>query len=400
MQIKTITGNSVPAALKRAKQLYGEEVILLESKEIDGQESGQIGKVVQITVSVAEKQKTVHPWSPPKIGRESKDAEKIHSTEPELQKGTPQNDFNKVITNILANKPKEMMQERKILDELAELRKEVLNLTKAKEEKQLSELPETFTLLESRLKDKGFDDDSAQNLIKRVYQFLEKSQLADEEEIIKGIKLELSREFRQFEFEPSEADKQQQVIMLVGSTGVGKTTTAMKLAAHPDIFGKKDVVIVSTDLYGPSEALKAFSKMSGTEIYEGKATDEIEGLLEKFKNKEVIIIDTPGQSPFAPNHLKKLEEYLDILNPTDIFMVHSMSTDLKDLFLSCAVYMLLKPTGIVFTKFDETTQPGKVFSVMNELELPAVSFSDGKRVFIDIEKANVDYLINKIFETA
>jgi flagellar biosynthesis GTPase FlhF len=174
----------------------------------------------------------------------------------------------------------------------------------------------------------------------------------------------------------------------------------MKLASHPDIYGKKDVVIVSTDLYGPSEALKAFSKMTGTTLHEGKQTDEIEGLLKKFKDKEVVILDTPGQSPFTPNHLSKLEEYIKVLKPTDIFLVLSMSTDLKDLFLASAVYLLMKPTGVVFTKFDETTQPGKVFSILEELELPAVSFSEGKRVFIDAEPANVDYLFNKLFEMA
>jgi len=390
MQVKTITGESLPAALKQAKDEFGDDVILLESKNVLQQDN----KFVQVTVSVPDGVKKIHPWSPPKIKAETPKAKSIESN---VNKN---NDFNKVITDILATKPQEMKQEKKILEELSELRKELNEFTKKSDENSLSTLPEVYTQIESRLTDKGIDESIAQNLIKRVYQFLENGHQADEKEVINGVKLELSRNFNKYEFNSENGKPKQKVVLLVGATGVGKSSAAMKLASHPEIYGKKDVVIVSTDLYGPSEALKAFAKTTGTTIYEGKQTDEIEGLLKKFKDKEVVILDTPGQSPFAPNHLSKLEEYIKVLKPTDIFLVLSMSTDLKDLFLASAVYLLMKPTGVVFTKFDETTQPGKVFSVLEELCLPAVSFSEGKRVFIDAEPANVDYLFNKLFEMA
>lgn len=388
MQVKTITGDSLPAALKQAKDVFGDDVILLESKSINQQGKKQ----VQVSVSVPDGVKKIRPWAPPKIQSEPV---KAKSSENIVKKT---NDFDKVITDILANKPQEMLQEKKILDEISELRKELNDFTKKSDDNALSTLPEVYNQVENLLKEKGLDETIAQSLIKRVYQFLENGHQADEQEVIDGIKLELSRNFNKYEFNSENGKAKQKVILLVGATGVGKSSIAMKLASHPEIYGKKDVAIVSTDLYGPSEALKAFAKMTGTTIYEGKQTDEIEGVLKRFKDKEVVILDTPGQSPFAPNHLSKLEEYIKVLKPTDIFLVLSMSTDLKDLFLASAVYLLMKPTGIVFTKFDETTQPGKVFSVLEELELPAVSFSEGKRVFIDAEPANVDYLFNKLFE--
>ena len=66
--------------------------------------------------------------------------------------------------------------------------------------------------------------------------------------------------------------------------------------------------------------------------------------------------------------------------------------------LLCANYLLLKPTGIAFTKFDETTQPGKVFSILDVISLPVACFGDGKRIFIDMEKGNPQYMYDKIFE--
>jgi len=395
MQVKTIKAPSLPEALKRAKELFGNEVILLESKKLNKAEMTNHNERIQVTVSVPDGNRTIHPWKPEKLKREE-----VEKNAPAGNDATKNNDFNKMITDILANKPQQLMEEKKILAELAELRKDLEQLTKSSQEQTLSAFPDAYQKVAGHLTDKGFNETIAQNLIKRVYQFLEKGPQADEKEIIAGVRSELAHSLQVYPLHRDEGDNQQKIILLLGASGVGKTSVAMKLAAHPDIYGKKDVIIISTDLYGPSEALKAFSRMTGTAIYEGKQTDEIEGVMQKFKDKEVIIFDTPGQSPFAPNYLAKLEEYIKIIKPTDIFLVLSMSSDLKDIFLACAVHLLLKPNGIIFTKFDETTQPGKVFNILAELEIPAVCFSEGKRVFMDFEPANVDYLFDKIFETA
>jgi len=76
----------------------------------------------------------------------------------------------------------------------------------------------------------------------------------------------------------------------------------------------------------------------------------------------------------------------------------SLNTDLKDLFLTSALYLLLKPSGVIFTKFDETSQPGKVFAILDELKLPVVACSEGKRIFIDIVPGQIEFLYKKIFE--
>ncbi len=77
-----------------------------------------------------------------------------------------------------------------------------------------------------------------------------------------------------------------------------------------------------------------------------------------------------------------------------------MNIDLKDMYLSSALYMLLKPAGIILTKFDETAQPGKVFSIAAELSLPIAAVADGKRIFIDMHLPNADYAVTKLFESS
>jgi flagellar biosynthesis protein FlhF len=400
MQLKSVIGESLPEALVKAKQMYGEDIILLETKEVKGK-TGR--KLVEVKISVDGDEQVIKAWTPPKISvpRELAPPGKNlprETAEPKARPGN--NDFSKAIAEILNRKTQESSQEKKILDEIASLRQELSQLSQAKEKQTDTLLPQFYMETRAHLQDKGVSERLSDSFVKRVYRLLASEKKVSDKDIIDGVKLEMNRMFQPFSFKNGAQAEGQQVILLLGSTGVGKSTTAMKLAAHPDLLGKKDVVIISTDQYGPTEALKAFSRMNGTQIHEARNGDEIKEAMQRFASKDVVIIDTPGQSPFQPNYLSKLEEYVKAFHPTDIFLVLSLNTDLKDLFMSCALYLLLKPSGVVFTKFDETSQPGKVFSILDELELPVVCYGEGKRIFIDVIPPDIEYIFNKLFEAA
>lgn len=397
MKVKTFSGSSLPEAISKAKQEYGDNIILLESKEIPASRTKNGAKVVQVTVSVdalKKPEKTVNPWTPPKLKSKTDDPAKTAKLPADKKNGDK---FNQVIQDILARKPKEINQEKQILNELSELREQIQQISVKSEPEDDTVLSDCYTDVLNNLIDKGVQDKLANRLIKRAYQLAEAGADATQNEIEKVVSTELRQLFDGYNFQKISSKKKNKVVLLVGATGVGKTTTAMKLAAHQQVYGKKEVTIISTDLYGPSEALKAFTKMNGTSVLEKKRVDELEELLQKESN-EVTIIDTPGQSPFAPNYLKKLEAYVKAVKPTDIFLVLPMNTDLKDLYLSSALYMLLKPSAILLTKFDETAQPGKVFSILSELNLPVAGYSSGKRIFIDFEMPKVEFVLNKLFD--
>lgn len=395
MKVKTFTGSSLSEAIVKAKQEFGSNIILLESKQIPASRTKNGTKLAQITVSVDPEQpvpqKNVEAWAPPRLDTKRPQV----TTAKSPTKGD--NDFNKVIQDILAKKPKVKDQENKILDELASLKDQINQLQANTKSEPTDALPAFYSEVRDEMMDKGMQQKLADRLIRRAYSITENGPTAGKQEIIESVIIELKNMFKAYNYKKKAPKKKNKVVLMVGGTGAGKTTSAMKLAAHQEIFGKKEVLVVSTDLYGPTEALKAFSKMNGTEVLDKKRVDELEKLM-KSAEQDVVIVDTPGESPFAPNYLKKLEEYVKAVKPSDIFLVLPMTTDLKDMYLSAALYMLLKPSGIILTKFDETAQPGKLFSIIDELKLPVAGIADGKRIFIDMQMPNADYAIHKLFD--
>ncbi|NOX90045.1 MAG: hypothetical protein GXO77_13585 [Calditrichaeota bacterium] len=388
MKVKYYTGRTLAEAIGRAKREHGSDIILLDSKELKTGNNGS--KLVQVSISVDEKKSRVKPWTPPSVNNA------LYKPKQESEVETRE-DFNAVISKILARKPKTLDQEKQILEELAELKEQIsqLQIKNAGEEIKLP--PNYQTVLQEMIK-KGFSRKMAEALIKKTYQFTPSGPNASLREIIRAVKNELRPKFKIYDLNKSKKKSDHRVIMLVGPTGAGKTTMTMKLAAHPRIFAQKETVIISADPYGPSEALKAFSKMSGVPVIEKKREDELSSIMQKLDRYEVVLVDVAGNSPFAPNFLKKMEEYVKIVKPDEIILVAAMNMDIDDLFASAALYLLLKPSGIILTKFDETTRVGKFFSLMEELELPVAAFGEGKRIFIDIALPEESYIFEKVFE--
>ncbi len=387
MKVKYYTGSSLAEAITKAKQEHGSDIILLDSKEIKNTLDGK--KIVQVSISVDDNNGKVKSWQPPAINKQQK------TLKPSQVKS--KEDFNSVISNILSRKPKTLEQEKKILQELAELKEQITKLQQNSVAEALP-LPPNYEQILLGLQEKGFKKEMAETLIKTVYQLTPKGPKASKREIIYALKKELREKMHFFDLSSLKMQDAQKVIMIVGPTGVGKTTMAMKLAAHPQIFAQREVAIISTDPYGPSEALKAFSRMSGVTVIEKKRNDELSRLMRQLKDYDVVIVDVAGNSPFAPNFVKKMEEYVKIVKPDEIFLVAALNTDLEDLFAAASVYMLLKPSGLIVTKFDESARIGKFFTLMEELELPVVAFGEGKRIFIDVALPEEGYIFEKVFE--
>ncbi len=155
------------------------------------------------------------------------------------------------------------------------------------------------------------------------------------------------------------------VVLLMGPTGVGKTTTLVKLAAHFALNENINVGLVNADTYRitAQEQLKTYADILGVPLDVIYAPDEITAVLEKQSDRDIIFIDTPGKRPSDEKHKEEIARIIELTRPTELQLVLSASTG----FNSCAEiirnYSFLPDYRVIVTKLDETPSRGLLLNV-------------------------------------
>jgi flagellar biosynthesis protein FlhF len=191
------------------------------------------------------------------------------------------------------------------------------------------------------------------------------------------------------------------IMMLVGPTGVGKTTTLAKLAARFSFIEHNyKVGIITLDTYriGALEQLFQYAKMMKLPIEDVVDTFDFQKALDTLSYCDLILIDTVGSSQFDREKLEKISQFLHASDRSiDVNLVVSASTKLEDLRDIYENFAFLNLDTLIVTKFDETKGFGNIFSLVTEASLPLSYFSVGQEVPDDIMPASSDFLVECIF---
>jgi flagellar biosynthesis protein FlhF len=117
--------------------------------------------------------------------------------------------------------------------------------------------------------------------------------------------------------------QEQRIKVFIGPTGVGKTTTLAKLAAHYSLEKKMKVGMITTDTYriAAADQLKVYAKIMGLPIQVAPEKETFLRSLASFAEKEMILVDTPGRNH---NDDRGLKEFKAIL-PSDVETVLLLS---------------------------------------------------------------------------
>ncbi len=202
------------------------------------------------------------------------------------------------------------------------------------------------------------------------------------------------------ESEPPKGEKR--IMMFVGPTGVGKTTTLAKLAARYSFISyRQKVGILTLDTYriGALEQLFQYAKMMKLPIEDVVDTGDFERSLNALAYCDMILIDTVGSSPKDREKIRKLSEFIKSTDRTiDVNLVLSASTKLEDLKEAYNAFSFLDIDTTIFTKLDETRGYGNIFSLTYEYQKPISYFSTGQEVPDDIMEASASYLIDCMLE--
>ncbi|HET8871213.1 MAG TPA: flagellar biosynthesis protein FlhF, partial [Aquabacterium sp.] len=186
------------------------------------------------------------------------------------------------------------------------------------------------------------------------------------------------------------------VFALIGSTGVGKTTTTAKLAAaFAAKHGAHNLGLITLDAYrlGAHEQLRAYGRILGVPVHMAHDRAALEDLLELLSSKKLILIDTAGM----PQRDARCKELLDMLAHPSIQKLLVVNTAaqgdaIEDVMIS---YQANLCAGVILSKLDEAVKLGPALDALIRHKTKILGVANGQRVPEDWHRLSSQALIHR-----
>jgi flagellar biosynthesis protein FlhF len=194
--------------------------------------------------------------------------------------------------------------------------------------------------------------------------------------------------------EGAEAKK---AVMLMGPTGVGKTTTVAKLAAASIKAGKR-IAIVSLDSYriGAIEQIRIYSKIIGVPLEVAADARQVKACVARHSDKDIVFIDTTGRNPMEGAFLSELTPLFESGVPMETHLLVSATSDYDFLERAWKAYARLPVDFVGVTKVDEAVRYGALYNVSALCGKPIAYLTTGQSVPGDIAFPNREKVLRMV----
>jgi flagellar biosynthesis protein FlhF len=192
----------------------------------------------------------------------------------------------------------------------------------------------------------------------------------------------------------------QKIMMLVGPTGVGKTTTIAKLAGlarQQDEHRRTVLITLDTYRVAAVEQLRVFAKILKLPLEVAVSHQDFVECMRRHQEADLILIDTAGRSPKdQAGHDEliaitrgqfQLETHLVLAAP----MAEAVQMDTIHRYQSIPFHK------VIMTKLDEMPTGGSLYNVLSQTGLPVSYLSAGQRVPEDLEMATRKRLVELVW---
>jgi len=303
---------------------------------------------------------------------------------PARQKARMQEEKKKILENVRGD---QTMQ--KVLEEVQALKKqlEIQNPQTV----EIAAIHPTIEQVTDILSSNEFSNTFINMIVERMRQELSYEMLDDPQQVL-SVVLEWIGEY--IHIKDRSRNRQSGTLVLVGPTGVGKTTTIAKLAAINSLGSKgersKDVRIITIDNYriGAKQQIETYAEILQVPFASVESFQELKKQMILFEDADLILIDTIGKSPKDYMNLAKMREIIEgCAGKAEIHLALSSTTKNSDLREILQQFEPFNYNAVVLTKLDETMRIGNLISILYEKGKALSYFTDGQRVPEDIERA-------------
>ncbi|HOG16760.1 MAG TPA: flagellar biosynthesis protein FlhF [Syntrophales bacterium] len=197
---------------------------------------------------------------------------------------------------------------------------------------------------------------------------------------------------------PGAQDRMARVQVLVGPTGVGKTTTVAKLAAYYALQKRKKVALVTMDTYriAAADQLKIYADIMGLPMAVASEKTALKKALGRFEDFDLLLVDTPGKNRSDMAYMEKLQDSLKGEEAPEKHLLLSLTSSREASLDAASRFGRFSYDSLILTKADECCNFGPLFDVIETVEKPVSFVTNGQAVPQDIEKADPEKLAGLI----
>ena len=194
------------------------------------------------------------------------------------------------------------------------------------------------------------------------------------------------------------------VVLFMGPTGVGKTTTIAKIASSFTVDQKKKVALLTADTYriAAAEQLRTYANILEVPFRVVYTPEEAVAAIDDFSDVDYIFVDTAGHSHKNNEKLDNMKKLLEVVGQKaeiQAFLVLSAATKYRDLLKIASSYQELTDYQLIFTKLDETATLGNLLNVKLAVDTPIAFVTCGQNVPDDIELFNPQKAVKQLLST-
>ncbi|MBN2079386.1 MAG: flagellar biosynthesis protein FlhF [Spirochaetes bacterium] len=244
------------------------------------------------------------------------------------------------------------------------------------------------------LKNNDYDEEQCATMISQMKDSISREDLKDRHKIEKTLKDLLKS--RIVVTGPIKTGSRKKIIMFIGPTGVGKTTTMAKLGAINSLREGASVAFVTIDNYriAATEQLKKYAEIMNIPIHAVNNQKEFKEVVGREK-ADIIMVDTSGRSHRNDVKISEIKSFADTIEcDCEKILCVSANTkkaDVQDVFRA---FDSIRFDSIIITKVDETSYIGNVVDIADKYNKPIAYYTVGQEVPNDIVVADPDKIVD------
>ncbi len=400
MTINKFQGKTKEEALQKAKDEFGENAVIMNVKEIKPKGLFRVFKssVFEVTAAMEEKETFISPKNilQPTLMTH----EKINITaDEEIKMPKLQNVIKEPETKNSVFEEKNI-EER--LDNLSNMLEESLgNVRKdsvGQKDNPSTEEINFLKILYSTLLKNEVNEKYINQIMDEIEKMTRPGNNVDT--ILSNVYQKMILRFGQPK--PIELDTSKpKVVIFMGPTGVGKTTSIAKIASKYKMEYDRKVAFITADTYriAATEQLKIYANILNAPMSIVYSAEELNPTIQKFEEYDLIFVDTAGFSHKNNAQKEDMKKLLDVLDPIyakEVYLVLSATTKYNDLLDIVDMYRELSEYKLLFTKLDETTCYGNLLNIKLYSKADLSYVTNGQNVPEDIEIFNTQKIVKHL----